>query len=187
MQATAASLKKKDFITFKSDIWQVSFVEFYHPGKGRTVVRTRLKNISSGKTAAEVFTSNDMVDILDVIAMPVQFLFASAESVSFMHEKTFEQYEVPMYLIEDFVDLLKEGQPMFLLMMDEKAVGVRPPKRAELKVVEAEDAVKGDTATNAKKQVVLETGAKVNVPLFIKKGEVIAINPETREYVERVN
>ena len=187
MQTTAASLKKKDFITFKEDIWQVTFVEFYHPGKGRTVVRTRLKNISSGKTAAEVFTSNDNIEVLDVLAVPVQYLYNDGENAAFMHEKTFEQYEVPMYLVEEFVDLLKEGQPMFLLMMDDKAVGVRPPKRAELKVIEAEDAVKGDTATNAKKQVVLETGAKVNVPLFIKKGEIIAINPETREYVERVN
>jgi len=187
MQTTAASLKRKDFLKFKEDIWQVTFVEFYHPGKGRTVVRSRLKNISSGKTAAEVFTSNDTVEVLDVMAVPVQFLYASGDTVAFMHEKTFEQYEVPTYLVEEFVDLLKEGQPMFLLMMDEKAVGVRPPKRAELKVIEADDAVKGDTATNAKKQVTLETGAKVLVPLFIKKGEVIAINPETRDYVERVN
>lgn len=187
MQTTAASLKKKDFIKYKEDIWQVTFVEFYHPGKGRTVVRSRLKNISSGKTAAQVFTSNDSVEVLDVVAVPVQFLYQSGNDASFMHEKTFEQYEVPIYLLEDFVDLLKEGQAMFLLMMDETVVGMRPPKRAELKVVEADTAVKGDTATNAKKQVTLETGAKVLVPLFIKKGEIIAINPETREYVERVN
>lgn len=187
MQTTAANLKKKDFINFKNEIWQVSFVEFYHPGKGRTVVRSRLKNVSSGRSQAQVFTSNDSVEVLDVLAVPVQYLFQSGETASFMHEKTYEQYEIPIYLVEEFVDLLKEGQPMFLLMLDEKAVGVRPPKRAELKVVEADDAVKGDTATNAKKQVVLETGAKVMVPLFIKKGEIIAINPETRDYVERVN
>ena len=187
MQTTAAGLKKKDFINYKNDIWQVTFVEFYHPGKGRTVVRSKLKNISSGKSAAEVFTSNTSVEVLDVMAVPVQYLFRSGESASFMHEKTYEQYEIPLYLVEEFVDLLKEGQGMFLLMLEDKAVGVRPPKRAELKVIEADDAVKGDTATNAKKQVVLETGAKVMVPLFIKKGETIAISPETRDYVERVN
>ncbi len=187
MQTTAANLKKKDFINFKDDIWQVSFVEFYHPGKGRTVVRSRLKNISNGRSQAQVFTSNDGVEVLDVLAVPVQFLFKSGESASFMHEKTYEQFEVPLYLVEEFVDLLKEGQGMFLLMLDDKTVGIRPPKRAELKVVEAEDAIKGDTATNAKKQVTLETGAKVMVPLFIKKGETIAVNPETRDYVERVN
>lgn len=187
MQTTAANLKKKDFINYKNDIWQVTFVEFYHPGKGRTVVRSKLKNIASGKSAAEVFTSNDTVEVLDVMAVPVQYLFKSNDTASFMHEKTYEQYEIPIYLVEDFVGLLKEGQGMFLLMLDDKAVGVRPPKRAELKVIEADDAVKGDTATNAKKQVVVETGAKVMVPLFIKKGETIAINPETGDYVERVN
>jgi elongation factor P len=187
MATTAASLKKKDFIRFKGEVWQISFVEFYHPGKGRTVVRTRLKNVNSGRSQAQVFTSNDSVEALDVLAVPVQYLFKSGDSASFMNEKTYEQYEVANYLVKQFVDLLKEGQAMFLLMLDDKAVGVRPPKRVELKVIKADEAVKGDTATNAKKQVTLETGAKVMVPLFIKKGEIIAINPETREYVERVN
>jgi len=187
MQTTAANLKKKDFINYKNDIWQISFVEFYHPGKGRTVVRSRLKNIGSGRSQAQVFTSNESVEILDVLAVPVQYLYRSGQKVGFMNEKTYEQYEIPIYLVEEFVDLLKEGQPMFLLMLGDKAVGVRPPKRTELKVIEADAAVKGDTATSAKKQVTLETGAKVLVPLFIKKGETIAINPETRQYVERVN
>jgi len=187
MQTTAANLKRKDFISFKNEIYQVSFVEFYHPGKGRTVVRSRLKNASSGRSQAQVFTSNDTVEVLDVLAVPVQFLYRASDTATFMNEKTYEQYEIASQMLADYVDLLKEGQLMFLLMLEDKAVGVRPPKRAELRVIEADDAAKGDTATNAKKQVVLETGAKVLVPLFIKKGETIAINPETRQYVERVN
>jgi elongation factor P len=76
---------------------------------------------------------------------------------------------------------------MYVLLLDNKPIGIRPPKRVELKVIKADDAAKGDTATNAKKEVTVETGAKLLVPLFIKQGETIAINPETGDYAERVN
>jgi len=185
MQIDASSLKKKDYIQFNNDIWQVNFVEFYHPGKGRTVVRTRLRSVNSGKGQAQVFTSNQTLEVVEVVAAPVQFLYSGGDFLTFMHEQTFEQYEVPAHVIGEVAGLLKEGQSMFILFHEETPIGIRPPKRVELIVTEADDAIKGDTATNAKKQVTVETGAKIMVPLFIKKGEKIAINPETMDYVER--
>lgn len=187
MITTAANLKKKDYLNFKNDVWQVTATEFYHPGKGRTVMRTKLRSISSGKGMSQVFTSNESVEILEVVATPVQYLYSDGETLTFMHDQTYEQYEVPRALVGETADLLKEGQNMYVLLLNDKPVGVRPPKRVEILVTEADAAVKGDTATNAKKQVTVETGAKVLVPLFIKKGDKIAINPETGEYAERVN
>lgn len=187
MQTQAANIKRKDFLNFKNDIYQVSQCEFYHPGKGRTVMRTKLKNVSTGRTVEQVFSSNEMVDALEVNASPFQFLYRANEDLHFMHSITFEEIEVSATLIGKTGEFFKEGQEVFLLMLDDKVIGIRPPKSVTLEVTEADDAVKGDTATNAKKQVTLETGAKVLVPLFIKKGEKININPETEEYQGRQN
>lgn len=187
MQITAASLKKKDYINFRDDIYQVSSVEFYHPGKGRTVVRTFLKGITKEKSLAQVFTSNDDLELIEVNAVPVQYLFADSETVHFMHDQTFEEYEVPRDIVGVTADFLKEGQVMYVLMYDEKPVGIRPPASVTLTVTEADAADRGDTATNAKKQVTLETGVKVLVPLFIKKGEKIKVNPEDGSYSGREN
>lgn len=187
MQITAANIKKKDYILYRNEPHQVVTAEFYHPGKGRTVVRTRLKNIKSGKTVDQVFTSSEQLELLDVTATPCQYLYKSGENLVFMHEQTYEQYEVPSSLVGSVADFLKEGQSLYVLFLDGIAVGIRPPKSVTLTVIEAEEAAKGDTATSAKKSVTLETGVKVQVPLFIKKGQKINVNPETAEYQGREN
>lgn len=187
MQTTAANLKKKEYIHLRDDIYQIQSTEFYHPGKGRTTMRTKLRSITSGKAIEHVFTSNDMVEMADVSSVPAQFLYAQGDEFVFMDENTYEQYEVPRSLIEDIASFLKENQSMYVLLHDGKAIGVIPPKRVVLTVSQADDAVKGDTATNAKKTITLETGGTILAPLFIKKGEKIAVNPETREYLGREN
>ncbi len=187
MQTIASNLKKKDFILYRDDMYQISAAEFYHPGKGRTVMRTKLKSLTTGRTVEVSFTSNETLEQLEVNATPAQFLYKNQNLLHFMHEMTYEEIEVSRDVIGDVADFLKEGQQVFLLMLDERPVGIRAPKSVTLEVIEAEDAVKGDTATNAKKLVVLETGVKVLVPLFIKKGNKIAINPETSEYQGREN
>jgi elongation factor P len=187
MLKTAGNIKKKDYINFKNDLWQVTATEFYHPGKGRTVMRTKLRSVSSGKGMSQVFTSNEQVDIVDITTAPVQYLYSTKDTLAFMHQETYEEYEVATDLVGKIASFFKEGQQMYVLLLDNKPIGIRPPKRVELKVIKADDAAKGDTATNAKKEVTVETGAKLLVPLFIKQGETIAINPETGDYAERVN
>ena len=186
MQTTAANIKKKDYLKYKNEVCQVMVTEFYHPGKGRTVMRTKLKNLKTGKTVGVVYTSNETVELVEVSAIPCQFLYTTNKIANFMHEHTFEQYEVSESLIGKVSELFKEGQSLFLLLIDNKPIGIRSPKRIELQVISTEDAIKGNTATNAKKIAKLETGANVSVPLFIKNKDKIAINPETLEYIERV-
>lgn len=187
MLVEAGTLKKKDFIRFRDAIYQLTSTDFYHPGKGRTVMRTKLKQVDGSKTLEPVFTSSEMVERIEVTAAPVQFLFSAGDTATFMHTISFEQYEVSKNLVGEVLQFLKEGQDMYLLLHDDIPVGTRPPKSVSLKVTEAEDAIKGDSATNAKKLVILETGAKILVPLFIKKGEIIYINPDTCEYQGRDN
>ena len=106
---------------------------------------------------------------------------------TFMNNQTYEQYELKAEVIGDFAKYLKEGQSIYILLHDGQALSIRPPHTVKLKVIEAHDAVKGDTASGAKKIVKLETGVTISVPLFIKKGDIISVNPETGEYLERTS
>lgn len=187
MNITASNLRRRDYILYRGEMYQVSFAEFYHPGKGRTVMRTKLKGVKSGKSQDAVFSSNDTIERLDISSTPSQYLYTDADSLVFMDEVHFDQHEVPKALCEDLIGFMKEGQSVYVLVYEGKPVGVIPPKKVILEVTESPDAVKGDTATNAKKEVVLETGAKALVPLFIRKGDMVGINPETKEYLGREN
>lgn len=133
------------------------------------------------------FRTADGVEILDVDTIKMQYLYRDPNYVYLMDNQTFEQHQVDIKLIGTIAEYLKEGDTILVLMYEGKALSIRPPQSVSLKVTEAEHAVKGDTATAAKKTVLLETGTKASVPLFIKSGDVIVINPETGEYVERIN
>jgi len=104
-----------------------------------------------------------------------------------MDQKSFEQYLLSEVVTGKFGQVLKEGEIYQVYVHESDAVGIRIPKRVSLKVVEAEEGIKGNTVTGAKKTVTTETGVKVQVPLFIKKGDVISIDPESGEYLERIN
>jgi elongation factor P len=103
----------------------------------------------------------------------------------FMNEQTYDQVTIPLAMAEGFVQYLKEGDKLFVFMHEDQALSVRPPLSVHLKIVETENAVKGDTVSNARKSAITETGATVMVPLFVKAGETVTINPESGEYVGR--
>jgi len=185
MKTKAGDLKKGQFISHNGEIWQVQKAEFYSPGKGSALMKTLLKNISSGKTLAYTFKSNEDVEVTEVEAIELQYLYKDNNFLYFMNEKTYEQYHLPLHLVGRVADYLKEGDRLYVLMYENKPLNIRPPQTVKLKVIKAEEAVKGDTVSGAKKIVTVETGVSVAVPLFIKIGDIIVINPETGEYVER--
>lgn len=186
MKTNAGNLKKGQFISYNNEIWQVQKAEFYSPGKGSALMKTVLKNINSGKTLAYTFKSNDGVESVEVDIVELQYLYKDSHYLYFMNERTYEQYQLNLALGGNVVDYLKEGDKLYILMREGKPLSLRPPQTVKLKVVKAEEAVKGDTVTGAKKIVTVETGASVAVPLFIKVGDTVVINPETGEYIERV-
>ncbi|CAN5173547.1 elongation factor P [soil metagenome] len=185
MSVPAGNLKKGEFITYNDEIWQVQKTEFYAPGKGAALMRTKIKNVASGKNLDFTFKSNESIDNVDVTSVEMQYLYKDAESAYFMDERTYNQYTVPLAVIGDVIEFFREGEKMYVYVHDEKPLSVRAPVTVTLKVVQTEDAVKGDTVSGAKKEAELETGAKVMVPLFIKNGDTIILNPETREYSGR--
>lgn len=186
MRINAGNLKKGEFIFYNGEIWQVQKADFYSPGKGSALMKTRIKNLISGKNIEYAFKSNEQVEVLEVQSIEMQYLYHDNENLYFMDERTYNQFSLPLDIIGDVYKYFKEGEKMYVYIYNDKPLTVRPPLSVKLKVVETEDAVKGDTVSGAKKPAKVETGATVMVPLFIKVGETISINPETGEYTGRV-
>lgn len=173
------------FIEFKNEPHQI--VEFQHvnPGKGSAFIRTKLKSLKSGKVAEFTYKSGEKVEEIPIITREMQFLYKQGDFLIFMDPTSYEQTELPINLAGNFANFIKEGEIYQLLILEEKACGMRFPKKVRLKVIEADVGVKGNTVSGAKKSVIVETGVSVQVPLFIKVGDIIAIDPETGDYLER--
>jgi len=187
MKINAGNLKKGDFIDYQNEIWQVIKAEFYSPGKGSALMKTKIKNQKSGKVVDVTFKSNEEVETLPVEIKEMLYLYKDNENLYFMDERTFEQFSLSISVVGDLANFLKENTKLYTLFYEDKIINIRPPMSVVLQVVETEEAVKGDTVTGAKKPAILETGAKIMVPLFIKKGDYVSINPETGEYTGKVN
>lgn len=186
MYKDAGSIKKGDFIRLNDGIFQVLKTEHNFRGRGSASLRTKLRNVKTGNMLESNFRTADGVDMVDIDVVRVQYLYKDPSNLYFMDERTFEQHHISTSVIGDVANYLKEGEIIYALMYEGETLAIRPPQSVRLKVVEAEDAIKGDTATSAKKTVTVETGVTVSVPLFIKTGDVIVIDPETGDYVERV-
>jgi elongation factor P len=184
---STSNFSKGTCILFKGEMCAITGLEFVNPGKGSAFVRARLKNIKTGKVVEFTFKSGEKVEEVPLNTLELSYLYNDGTTFFFMHPETFEQYEITAESVGNIGKFLKEGDIIQILVSDNMPVAVRPPKKVFLKVTEAADGARGDTVGNAQKPVVVETGATVNVPLFIKEGDKIAIDPENGEYRERVN
>jgi elongation factor P len=182
----ASSLKKGDFIMYQGDIWQVQKTEFYSPGKGSALMKTKIKNVVTAKNVDYTYKANESVEDVEVNSVEMQYLYKDAEYLYFMDERTYNQYQLRLDVVGDIANYLKEGTKHYVYLHNDLPISMKPPASVRLLVVETEDAAKGDTVSGAKKPAKLETGVTVMVPIFVKQGEMIAVNPETGEYSERV-
>ncbi len=161
--------------------------EFVNPGKGSAFVRAKLKSPSTGRVLRETMKTQDSVEDITVDDIDSQYLYNDGENYHFMNTVTFDQFEIPMASFEDYQFLMKDGETYRISFWGDTPLDIIIPYKVIYKVAEAQDAIKGDTVTGATKVIVTETGLKVKVPIFIKQGERILVNTETREYLERVN
>jgi elongation factor P len=163
-------------------------VEFQHvkPGKGGAFVRTKLKSYTSGNVIDRTFRSGEKFDEPDLEEREMQFLYASGDSYTFMDVKNYEQLTFEKKQLGDNADLLKENMTAKILIYQHRPIAVELPIFIELKIVDSEPGVRGDTASGGTKPATLETGAVIKVPLYMEVGEIIKIDTRTREYVERV-
>lgn len=185
--ATTADIKNGLCIEFNGDLFVVTEFQHVKPGKGAAFVRTKLKSLTTGKVLQNTFPSGTKINIQRVERRPYQFLYKDESGYNFMHAETFEQVSIDEILI-NAPQFLKEGQNVEVMFHadTESVLTCELPAFVVLEVTYSEPGVKGDTATNTLKPAVVETGAAVNIPLFVNVGEKIKVDTRTGEYSERV-
>lgn len=185
--ASTADIRNGLCIKFNNDIYKI--VEFLHvkPGKGPAFVRTKLKSLTTGRTLENTFSAGHKIDTVRVETHTFQYLYAEGDDFHFMNTETFEQITLSKNAL-DAPDLLKEGTNVMVQINTETEMplAVDMPASITLEVTYAEPGVKGNTATNATKPATVETGAQINVPLFINEGDKIRIDTATGAYIERI-
>ncbi|MFN0158789.1 MAG: elongation factor P [Bacteroidota bacterium] len=173
-------------IKYNNELWTV--VEFQHvnPGNWRAFVRTKLKNLKSGKVIENRFRAGEAIDIIKIERREFQFLYKDGSGYVFMDKVSFDQLTVEEKQIGDGAQFLKDGESVDILFNGSDITGIELPITVELKVVETVPGVRGDTATSGTKPAQVETGATVNVPLFINEGDMLKIDTRSGDYIERV-
>ena len=160
--------------------------EFVKPGKGQAFNRVRIRNLKTGRVNEKTFKSNESVESADVVDTDMQYLYYDGEFWHFMVPNSFEQYAAEEAAVSEAKDWLKEQDFCQVTLWNNSPLLVTPPNFVELKIVETDPGIRGDTATGGQKPAKLETGAVVRVPLFIEQGAVIRVDTRTGAYVSRV-
>lgn len=185
--ANTSDIRNGLCIRYNHDIYKI--VEFLHvkPGKGPAFVRTKLKSVTTGKVIDNTFSAGHKIEDVRVETHKFQFLYNEGDTFHFMNTVDYNQIELQKITL-DSPDLLKEGEVVTVLINseDNSPLSVEMPASVILEITHTEPGVKGNTATNATKPATVETGAKVNVPLFINEGDKIKIETEKGTYKERV-
>ncbi len=185
--ATTADIRKGLCINYSNDIYKV--IEFLHvkPGKGPAFVRTKLKSLTSGKVVDNTFSAGHKIEEVRVETREYQYLYEDENGFHFMRNDDFLQIYIDKKLVEN-AEFMKAGENVMIVMKaeDETPLAVELPPSVIMEIIEADPAVKGNTATNATKNAIIETGARIQVPLFIDAGEKIKISTEDGSYLERV-
>ncbi|HML37506.1 MAG TPA: elongation factor P [Bacillota bacterium] len=174
-------------ITFEINGEPHVVLDFQHvkPGKGAAFVRTKYRNILTGATREEAFNPNDKFENARIETKQMQYLYNDGELYYFMDQETYDQVPLMQDQVEDAILYLRENDMATIKFFKDNAFQVEPPNFVNLKVIETEPGVKGDTATNVTKAATVETGAVIQVPIFIEEGEIIQIDTRTGEYLSR--
>ncbi|MEK7073548.1 MAG: elongation factor P [Patescibacteria group bacterium] len=180
-----SDISKDVVMKFKNDLFVVTEFQHVNPGKGAAFTRVKMRSIGSGKSLENTFKSGEKVDIVDVDRRSMQYLFSDGNGATFMDNTSYDQILVSKAMLDGKEVYLKEGVEAMVIMYEGAAAAVQLPRKIAFIVTEAQDAVRGDTSGNVTKEVTLDTGLKVKVPMFIKQGEKIIVNTDTGEYVER--
>ena len=172
-------------IELDGGVWRI--VEFQHvkPGKGGAFVRTKLKSRSSGSVVDRTFRAGEKFNRIRTETKSMQYLYDSGDEVVFMDEDTYEQTSLPRGTVEDALAFMQPSSSVQMLVVNGSPSGVQLPASVELAVTETEPGIKGDTVSNVTKPATLETGAIVQVPLFVNMGDRIKVDPRERRYISR--
>lgn len=184
---TLTNIKVGKKVVIEGEPFVVLSAQHSQMGRGGAVLKTKLKNLISGNTLNKTFQGADKIEPAEMATQKAQYLYKEDQSHHFMNNETYEQFELSAEVIEENSKYLIEGTDIDILYFNDKAINIELPIKMTFEVVEAPPAIKGNTADGGTKQVKIETGISVNVPLFIKAGDKIKVNTQTGEYSERAN
>ncbi|MFH1012739.1 MAG: elongation factor P [Candidatus Peregrinibacteria bacterium] len=185
--STLTDIRTGAVIKVNGKPYLVAWSQFNRKQQRKPVMRTKLKSLIDGSTLDKTFLAGESYEFAEIERRRCQYLYRDQQGATFMSNETFDQFALPLDQVEESLQFIKDDTEVYVTFYEGKAIGVEPPIKAELKVVQTTPGVKGDTATGGTKPAALETGATVNVPLFVNEGDVIEVNTETAEYVRRVS
>ncbi len=184
--AALKELRNGLVIRLDNILYTVVDCQHVKPGKGGAFARTKIKRVIDGAVLDRTFRANDTIDTVRLTDQEMQFLYSEGDMLWFMDNETFDQHELPAALLGDGLKYLKEGETVTVKMDTATPLAVELPTFVELQIVETDPGLRGDTVSGGSKTAKLETGAVVNVPLFVKNETVIKVDTRTGKYVERV-
>lgn len=182
-----SEIKPGTYIQIKSEPYVIIWTQHVQMGRGGAILRTKIKNLITGAVLEKTFKGADKAEEANLTRGKANYLYKDNTQAYFMDNTSFEQFEIDLEIIGDKLNFLKEGTNVGVLYFNEKPINVEIPIKVDLEVITAPPGVRGDTAQGSvTKEVELETGAIIKAPIFIKKGDIVRINTEKGEYVERV-
>lgn len=187
MAVVATNLKKGQCIKYQNELGIVLGLEHRTPGKGNALIMATVRSVNTGKSKAIRFASDEKVEIVNTDKQKLEFSYADPSGFHFMDLNTYETITLSDDLVSESKEFLKEGLEVEVLFIEEDAVSVTLPATVELLITESSEGIKGDTANNPTKPATLETGLVVQVPLFVKEGDVIKVNTDDKTYSGRAN
>ncbi|MDA3843224.1 MAG: elongation factor P [Candidatus Kapabacteria bacterium] len=187
MAGSTSDLRNGAILKYNNVLCTVLDYEHRTPGKGPASYQAKLRNLQTGKLIEARFRSGESIDFVRVERHPYEYLYKDGEDYIFMDMNNFDQIPLNSEMVGDEMKLIKENQQVDLLFVDENVLSCEVPAAVTLRITHTEPGFKGDTATNVMKPATVETGATVQVPLFINEGDLIKINTKTASYSERVN
>lgn len=186
MAVSTNQFKNGMCIQYNDKMWIISDFQHVKPGKGGAFVRTKLKELKTGRVLDVTFRAGEKVDDVRVETKRLQYLYSDGDAFHFMDTETYEQTEVSADFVGDAAKWLKENDEVAVVFAGGELIGVEPPMFVELKVTETDPGFKGDTVQGGTKPAILETGAVVQVPMFIEPGETLKIDTRDGSYITRV-
>jgi len=183
---TTAGFRNGLNIEVENEPYTIIWFQHHKPGKGGAVMRTKLKNIHTGAIIERTFKSGEKFKELTIEKKKKQYLYHDAGTYYFMDLETYEQFPLEEKILGESKKFLKENSEIEVLYLEGKVIGIQLPLTVDLRVVSTVPGIRGDTVSNVTKPATLETGMVVQVPLFIEEGDLVRINTETGEYLERV-
>ncbi|KPK32307.1 MAG: elongation factor P [Chlamydiae bacterium SM23_39] len=186
VQVTANELKAGMKVEINDEPYLIISNQFVKPGKGSAFNRIKLKNILTNRVIDKTYKSTEKLAFADVEETLMRLIYTENESAIFMDDKTFDQITVPFSILKDKIIWLKEDTLYEILLYKGKIIEIIPPIFMELKIIKTEPGLRGDTSGKVLKPALLETNAKIQVPLFINEGDIIKVDTRTSQYVSRV-